>query len=101
MLRFGTGLKQERTKTMTMKQREEIRKWLEERKEIYAKYAKELNAVQGEPNHDIWFVPEEGNLKPIQESAVMNTDSARWLMTNYAYYKGAVDALYGWGILKH
>ena len=84
---------------MTEKQRTEARNWLKERKEIYEKYAKELNAVQGELN--LWFVPEHGHLKPIHESAVKNTDSARGLIANYAYYQGAVDALYGFGILKH
>lgn len=86
---------------MTSKQREEIRKWLKERKEIYEKYANELNAVQGELNHNLWFIPEDGHLKPIHESSVMKTDTARGLIANYAYYQGAVDALYGWGILKH
>jgi hypothetical protein len=93
--------KQKGKQTMTMKQRAEIREWLKERKEIYEKYAKEINAVQGELNHDLWFVPEDGHLKPIHKSAVMNTDSARGLIANYAYYQGAVDALYGWGFMKH
>jgi len=86
---------------MTSKQREEIRKWLEERKEIYEKYAKELGAVQDVTYPGLWFVPEDGDHVLIHNSKVKNTDSARALIANYAYYQGAVGALYGWGILKH
>ena len=86
---------------MTSKQREEIRKWLEERKGIYEKYANELGAVQSYINQDLWIVNEDGNQKLLTDSKLMDTDSARALIANHAYYRGAVDALYGFGILKH
>ena len=84
---------------MTEKKRQEIRNWLKERKEIYEKYAKELKAEPHPMNPQLWMVPEGDGMKLLSESKVMNTDTARSLEVNHAYYLGAMDALYGFGVL--
>ena len=85
---------------MTAKEKVKIREWLKERQEIYEKYAKELDAVQSPENQDIWLVVEDGCTKPITKSRVMETDAARSLISNYCYYRGAAEAIYGFGILN-
>ena len=94
-----TKTKTKRAKTMTSKKREEIRAWLRGRIEIYQKYANELKAVQSASNQSVWMVPDDKGYKKLTDSEAMNTDTARALIVNHAYYQGAVDALYGFGIL--
>ena len=84
---------------MTDKKRQEILNWLKERKEIYEKFAAELNAEQSALNPQLWIVPEDGKLKFLHESRKMGTDTAHSLIVNHAFYLGAMDALYGFGIL--
>ena len=86
---------------MTSKKKEEILAWLRERMEIYQKYATELKAVQSATNSSIWMVPVGDVYKNLTESDVITTDAALSLISNHAYYQGAVDALYGFGILNH
>ena len=85
---------------MTEKKRKEIREWLNERKDIYEKYAEELKAVPNALNPNIWMVREGDEMKPLTESKIMDTDTARALLANHSYYLGAMDALYGFGILN-
>ena len=84
---------------MTSKKRKEILAWLRERKEIYQKYAVLLGAFQSLSNPSLWMVNEDGEQKLLTTSRLMNTDSARALISNHAYYCGAVDALKGFGLI--
>ena len=84
---------------MTSKKRKEILAWLREREEIYKKYEVELGAFQSLSNPSLWMVNEDGEQKLLTNSRLMNTDSARALIVNHAYYCGAVDALKGFGLI--
>ena len=84
---------------MTSKKKKEILAWLLEREKIYKKYEVELGAFQILSNPSIWIVNEDGEHKLLTNSRLMNTDSARALIANHAYYCGAVDALKGFGLI--
>ena len=84
---------------MTEEKRRVIRNWLNERKEIYEKYAKELNAEIHPFNPQIWVVPEDGEMKILTQSKKRDTDAALSLISNHSYYMGAKAALEGWGII--
>lgn len=83
---------------MTNKKREEINKWLSERKAIYERYAEELDA-ELDPFKRVWVVMEDGEKKPLVDSKAVNTEAGLGLLVNHGYYLGAIDALVGWKVL--
>ena len=81
---------------MTEKKRNEIRAWMREREQICLKYANELGAKRCADGVK-WLVERDGEFVDI--ATMRDNPAAQSLVVNYAYYCGARDALYGFGIM--
>ena len=82
---------------MTDKKRNEIRAWISEREQICERLAKELGAERW-PDGRGYSVERNGQLVTLE--TIVNDDSrALVLLVNNAYYSGAHDALYGFGLM--
>lgn len=81
---------------MNAEKREQIRSWLDERVGIYSKYADSIGAKY--IGDDRWTVHING-LETEVSQLFRGNEKFLGLLVNYAYYCGASDALYGFGIM--
>jgi hypothetical protein len=80
--------------------------WLDERDQIWRKYLEPLNAIEafygGTCTMEVLVPDAEGNVLPLyKREDVRDTDAARSLTVNRAYYTGAIDAFRFIGLNIH
>lgn len=82
---------------MTSKKRNEIRAWMREREQICKRHAIELGAKRCADGSG-YAVERNGEWVKL-ETIAKDDPRALGLLVNDAYYTGAHDALYGFGIM--